>query len=315
MFLHTAVDGYSRLAYTEALPDEKAATAIGFMFRARAFFAAHGISHIQRIVTDNGACYRATDFSKVLLGARHPRITADIDAAFSALETGNPDDRGRREMLIVHPQAPQGVRGLAPATQVSLGTLLPGESTTPVRANTTGLSMCIAGAGTIDIGNRTMHVVQQDVWTKPSVAMETLSNNGSTAFRYLRYTNAALLESISAFYEDLGSTVERSDAAPTSDKRRAKDLAPAIELGYGSQLLPYEHIIDPDRVTDAPLLFAWADVSKHLSGVLGLKTGYTGRPLFCLYNPRPGGSTAPHPRSLRRSPQSVAISPAEPTGT
>ncbi|MFC4374082.1 integrase core domain-containing protein, partial [Nocardia halotolerans] len=78
VFLHTALDGYSRLAYTEALPDEKAVTAIGFVFRARAFSAAHGIAGIagiERIVTDNGACYRARDFAKVLLGARHQRIT------------------------------------------------------------------------------------------------------------------------------------------------------------------------------------------------------------------------------------------------
>lgn len=75
VFLHTAVDGYSRLAYTEALPDEKAVTAIGFVFRARAFFAAHGITRIERIVTDNGSCYKARDFAKVLLGARHQRIT------------------------------------------------------------------------------------------------------------------------------------------------------------------------------------------------------------------------------------------------
>ncbi|WP_433754920.1 IS481 family transposase [Nocardia sp. CA-135398] len=75
VFLHTAVDGYSRLAYTEALPDEKATTAIGFVFRARAFFAAHGIDRIERIVTDNGSFYRAKDFAKVLLGARHQRIT------------------------------------------------------------------------------------------------------------------------------------------------------------------------------------------------------------------------------------------------
>ncbi|WP_051164681.1 IS481 family transposase, partial [Nocardia testacea] len=74
-FLHTAVDGYSRLAYTEALHDEKAVTAVGFMFRARAFFAAHGITRIERIVTDNGPCYKARDFAKVLLGARHQRIT------------------------------------------------------------------------------------------------------------------------------------------------------------------------------------------------------------------------------------------------
>ncbi len=45
------------------------------MHRARAFFAAHGIEHIHRIVTDNGACYRAKDFVKVLHGARHQRIT------------------------------------------------------------------------------------------------------------------------------------------------------------------------------------------------------------------------------------------------
>jgi hypothetical protein len=35
-----------------------AVTAIGFMHRARVWFAAHGIDHIQRIVTDNGACYQ-----------------------------------------------------------------------------------------------------------------------------------------------------------------------------------------------------------------------------------------------------------------
>jgi transposase InsO family protein len=74
-YLHTAIDGFSRLAYTEALPDEQARTAIGFTHRARAFFARHGITHIHRIVTDNGACYRAHDFATVLRGARHQQIT------------------------------------------------------------------------------------------------------------------------------------------------------------------------------------------------------------------------------------------------
>jgi transposase InsO family protein len=74
-YLHTAIDGFSRLAYTEALPDEKARTAIAFTHRARAFFAAHGITHIHRIVTDNGACYKAGHFATVLRGARHQRIT------------------------------------------------------------------------------------------------------------------------------------------------------------------------------------------------------------------------------------------------
>lgn len=74
VYLHSA-DGYSRLAYTEALPDEKASTAITFMHRARAWFAALGIKRIERIVTDNGACYRADAFARALLGPRHQRIT------------------------------------------------------------------------------------------------------------------------------------------------------------------------------------------------------------------------------------------------
>jgi transposase InsO family protein len=75
VYLHSAVDGYTRLAYTEALPDEKAATAVGFLARARVFFAAHGITRIERIVTDNGACYRAGQFAAVLGRTRHQRIT------------------------------------------------------------------------------------------------------------------------------------------------------------------------------------------------------------------------------------------------
>ncbi len=73
VYLHSALDGHTRLAYTEPLPDEKAVTAIGFLHRARAWFAAHGINHIEQIVTDNGACYRADAFTRSLLGARHKR--------------------------------------------------------------------------------------------------------------------------------------------------------------------------------------------------------------------------------------------------
>ena len=47
-YLHTAIDGFSRLAYTEALDDEKASTTIGFFCRARTFFAAHGITRLVR---------------------------------------------------------------------------------------------------------------------------------------------------------------------------------------------------------------------------------------------------------------------------
>ncbi len=54
----SAVDGFSRVACTEALPDERAVTAIGCLFRARVWFAAHGITRLTQIVTDNCPCYR-----------------------------------------------------------------------------------------------------------------------------------------------------------------------------------------------------------------------------------------------------------------
>ncbi len=73
VYLHSAVDGFSRLAYTEPLGDETARTAIGFWTRARAFFTVHGITRITRVVTDNGACYRAGAFTRTLAGSRHQR--------------------------------------------------------------------------------------------------------------------------------------------------------------------------------------------------------------------------------------------------
>src|SRR5436190_2599203 len=52
-FVHSAVDGYSRLAYSEVLPDEQAVTAAAFWERAANFFSGYGII-IERVLTDNG---------------------------------------------------------------------------------------------------------------------------------------------------------------------------------------------------------------------------------------------------------------------
>lgn len=66
--------GHTRLAYTEALEDEKGATAASLLDRAKAWFAEHGITSIERIVTDNGACYRSKVFAESFLPARQQRI-------------------------------------------------------------------------------------------------------------------------------------------------------------------------------------------------------------------------------------------------
>ena len=57
-YVHTAVDDHSRLAYAEIHDDEKGTTAAGFLRRAAAYFTAHGITTIDRVITDNAFAYR-----------------------------------------------------------------------------------------------------------------------------------------------------------------------------------------------------------------------------------------------------------------
>jgi transposase InsO family protein len=72
--VHIAIDDHSRLAYAEELPDERPATTAGFLRRAWQFYAGHGIT-IERILTDNGGCYRSVELAVVCdeLGIGHRR--------------------------------------------------------------------------------------------------------------------------------------------------------------------------------------------------------------------------------------------------
>ena len=69
-FVHSAIDAHSRLAYSEVLTDEQGPTAAAFWTRAQAFFFRHGIT-IERVLTDNGPCYRSKDFNKALGTTTH----------------------------------------------------------------------------------------------------------------------------------------------------------------------------------------------------------------------------------------------------
>jgi len=59
-YVHSLVDDHSRLAYSEILPDEQGATCAAFLDRALDYFAAHGITRVERLMTDNAWAYRYT---------------------------------------------------------------------------------------------------------------------------------------------------------------------------------------------------------------------------------------------------------------
>jgi transposase InsO family protein len=78
-FVHSVVDDHSRLAYSEILPDESAATTAAFFARAVEHFADRGISQIDAVMTDNAWNYTRSNALAALLhqlGVRHLLIKA-----------------------------------------------------------------------------------------------------------------------------------------------------------------------------------------------------------------------------------------------
>ena len=76
-YVHSLVDDHSRLAYSEILDDEKAATCAAFFARAVDHFNSHGIDRIAEVMTDNHWSYtRSTQLARQLagLGAKHRLI-------------------------------------------------------------------------------------------------------------------------------------------------------------------------------------------------------------------------------------------------
>jgi transposase InsO family protein len=67
-YVHSLIDDHSRLAYSEVLPDEKGPTCASFLTRAIIYFADHGITRIERLMTDNAWAYR---FSLRTMCAQH----------------------------------------------------------------------------------------------------------------------------------------------------------------------------------------------------------------------------------------------------
>ena len=57
-YIHTAIDDRTRIAYSEILDNEQAATAAAFWQRAATWFATIGVN-CERVITDNGSCYRS----------------------------------------------------------------------------------------------------------------------------------------------------------------------------------------------------------------------------------------------------------------
>ena len=71
-FVHVAIDDHSRLATAEIFPDEKKESAVAALLSTVAYFKRFGVT-IERVMTDNGSCYRSKAFARECrrLGIKH----------------------------------------------------------------------------------------------------------------------------------------------------------------------------------------------------------------------------------------------------
>lgn len=73
-FVHVCIDDASRLAFSQVMKDETAASAVPFLRAAVAYYASLGVK-VSRVMSDNGSCYKAFAFRDACaeLGLKHIR--------------------------------------------------------------------------------------------------------------------------------------------------------------------------------------------------------------------------------------------------
>ena len=73
-FVHVAIDDHSRIACAQVMPNEKKESAVAFLKAAVAYYRSLGVK-VERVMTDNGCCYRSKAFRRACkrLGLRHIR--------------------------------------------------------------------------------------------------------------------------------------------------------------------------------------------------------------------------------------------------
>ena len=73
-YVHVCIDDHSRVAFAKIMPNEKKRSATTFLQAALAYYASLGIK-VERVMTDNGSCYKSFVFRRACkrFGLRHIR--------------------------------------------------------------------------------------------------------------------------------------------------------------------------------------------------------------------------------------------------
>src|SRR5882672_12445535 len=69
-YVHVCIDDASRIAFSQVMKNEKKGCAVAFLKAAIAYYASLGVT-VERVMTDNGSCYKSVAFRKA---CKHLRL-------------------------------------------------------------------------------------------------------------------------------------------------------------------------------------------------------------------------------------------------
>ncbi len=213
-----------------------------------------------------------------------------IDAEIERLADIDRPANGYRQVMFVHPSAPQQGQGLTPGVQVTLDVLKPGEETAPMRQNATQVNFCIQGGGSAISGDREISYGQYDVWNHPSYAVYRHINQTKHLQVRLTYSNAALLKMMRVHIVEENPDLSSVAKTPKLVQPETEQIAlPTFTIGEdGASLMPYETLINPPSVESNTLHWPWETVKENLDKLEKLGSSYVGRRLYLLFNPLTG---------------------------
>src|SRR5437764_2606674 len=203
---------------------------------------------------------------------------AEVEAEVERLAGLPAPANGRRVSMVSYPAAGAG-DGLTPGIAVSLCVLKPGESTRPVRHNSFLVDFCIRGAGRTEIEGRRIDYKKYDVWTTPPWSVYRHFNDTDELQVRLSYSNSPLLEKLQVYVVDenpeMSNETEDSAEAAT-DPARVSPYGTLRLTGDGAYLMPYEKLVNPDRVEIRPLHWPREMVKDELDQLRTLGRSYGG---------------------------------------
>jgi gentisate 1,2-dioxygenase len=191
----------------------------------------------------------------------------DIDGEIDRLKSLPKPANGRRRSYIVHPQSRRN--SITPGIRASIEVLMPGEVLELAPNNSSHVAICIGGEGRAIIDDQRFEMTKHDTLSVPNMATQAYAATGDTAYVRLTFSDAPLLEHLSALYvADSTASAVATDGGEHVGHHRdpMADFIYPMPTGGGA-LKTYHAFIDPEVVEQSPHLWKWEEVKAFLNNM------------------------------------------------